>query len=304
MSAKINYEKLYSDLTRHFRKILNAAIGKEQGMTQTMVAGIMQKSQNAINNWMTVNKKYQCLPNVIDFLILCQVIGIAPDKFLDLSFSPAASRLPDKLEIPFIETSVTRGVNRILSNCMADYGISLLLTIEKNGTSRAIEEFCFNHPQQVLKISAPIDAKAVSSILGEQFGVPAPQTFLAENRVLLVFENADFMNQQLQENIVNQFFTRQPLVFVFKTRPLESYLFKMDVNRYYLKSITRPDLQKIAQVVFPGITAGAVRILETLARGRLNELIYYLRRILKKVKKRRSLTEQQILTALYNGNDI
>jgi len=301
------YLEKYDQFANHFRKIIKERIISDKTMTQTSLGKLMHKSQNAINNWLTENKKYQCLPNAIDFLILCENLGINPSQFFDLNYSyqiyGSEVDKKTKIELSFIETSVYKDLKRILLECFHTMKLGVIITIDNNGTSRALDEFIKNNYQYAIKIEKPVSVEVLYEQIKDHFQVTNLDTFLSTQKFLLIFTNPELISFTLKDAILKEFYTDQALVFIYKRAAVEDDFLKWNIFKYYLKSISRYDIIEIITSQFPSIKMDVISLIEGLSRGNIKKVMEIMNTMQRMEKDKEKITKQSVLDRLFKGTE-
>ena len=330
MNQRLDYQTEFKLLSAHLRTTLKEKIRHSPGITQSALGRAMHKSQNAINNWLTENEKYQCIPNAVDFLILCKILDLKPDLFLAGQYNlqtnqePTTASTPreqkkqhqvyqiheSKIEMaepagsytsPFIRTSITRSVADILETANRGTGIFLIETVAQNGSTRALREYAMVNQTQTVYLSGFTSMEAMLARLEEQFHTGSIFQWLKEHKILILLDHADSIGRSQRELIAGYFLGKHPLVFIQKVFSPQETILEKETVKYILPAITRDDLHALSRGYFPGITTPALDIIETIARGRIDNLMKALEKINRRFPLKTKLTKTMAIQALLPG---
>lgn len=306
MLKSLDYKLEYEKISKKFRHTLNQCIKKNKKITQSRIAEIFNKSQNAINNWLTPNEKYQCLPNAVDFLILCKILELDPSLFIEeITEAPVEkkrklfqkwerSNITQEKNIPFIQTSVSRKIFDALSGGYKTKSITALVSPGKNGTTRAIEYFMELHKIPAFELEYFESPEKILHQLKQYEAAKVPEG----NNGFIVCNNAEFFQEKTVRTLLSFFMTKYPIVLIFKERVplLDTPFFKEKVTQCYLRTLSRRDFEKIIKGSLLNLPESAFSVLEARSRGMMHELITNIKKILK--YKKQPLTRDNIIEML------
>lgn len=301
MFSDIDYNYEYEKYLQHFRKLLNDRIRNDSRVTQAGLGRMMQKSQNAINNWLTENKKYQCVPNAIDFLILCRILNLEPGKFLDTSYTFQKYMHDPEYSaesLPFIETSVSRDIKKICNECYCGKKPCAVFTVSHNGAERAFREFVqCNRPYAVLLQNSESIPGIKQQINSSFQSAAAP--CVENQKLLFLIMNAGQIDLAAKDALMKEFYPDHALLFIYHQETSDDAFLKRNINKFYLKSITKYDIMEILNTLFPGISSDAISLMEALSKGRINIIMEMTGKIRNVYRDRRKISKKDILDIIF-----